>query len=128
MSQTEAYKKWYEKNKEVIREYKRNNMRKYRKQNPDHYRAQSRKSKRKLVDQVFNKYGLKCVRCGFNDRRALTLDHVMNNGAEERKAIGERGVYRRSLKDQHTNEYQVLCMNCQFIKRREHGGDWYGFE
>lgn len=57
--------------------------------------------------------------CGYSDIRALTLDHVLNNGAEERKRIGERGVYNRCLRDDVTDEYQILCMNCQFIKRVE---------
>lgn len=94
-------------------------MRKLRRENPEKYRAHSKKSIKALKDRVFIKYGLTCARCGFYDRRALTLDHVLNNGAEERKAIGERGVYRRSLLDEFTDEYQVLCMNCQFIKRVE---------
>ena len=55
----------------------------------------------------------------FDDIRALTLDHVLNNGAEERKKLSPRGVYRRSLNPKNKKEYQILCMNCQFIKRVE---------
>lgn len=115
----EAYKRWYEKHKTKIRRQKRDIMRKLRALKPDHYRAQSRLAKKRLKDRVFAAHGSRCVLCGYADRRALTLDHVLNNGAEERKAFGERGVYRRSLEPAHKGEYQVLCMNCQFIKRIE---------
>ena len=112
-----AYKKWYEAHKEQVRKKKRENMRRYRAADPEKYRLQSRAAKKRLKDKVFDKYGRQCVSCGFMDIRALTLDHVMNNGAQERKSLGERGVYYRALEDCHTKEYQCLCMNCQFIKR-----------
>lgn len=72
-------------------------------------------------------YGKTCARCGFSDPRALTLDHIHGNGAEERAALGDRGVYRRALSQHRPDEYQTLCMNCQFIIREErwlrlHGG------
>lgn len=95
-------------------------MRKLRKANPDKYRAHSKAAKKRLKDKVFEVFGRVCE-CGFNDIRALTLDHVKNNGAEERKAIGERGVYYRALKPEFKGEYRILCMNCQFIKRIEAG-------
>lgn len=118
-SNKEAYQRWYEKNKEKIKEQKRDTMRRLRAENPEHYAAQSRKAKKKLRDDLFCKYGRVCAGCGFEDIRALTLDHILNNGADERRAIGERGVYLRALNPQHTAEYQILCMNCQFIKRVE---------
>jgi len=117
----EAYKRWYEKNKEKIRKQKREVMQSLRAKEPEKYRIQSRQSKERLKERVFDKYGRECVRCGFTDVRALTLDHVLNNGSAERQEHGERGVYRRALQDEYTAEYQTLCMNCQFIKRVEAG-------
>ena len=113
------YRKWYEANKEEARKKKRRLMRKYRAESPERYREQTRRAKRKLKDAVFDIYGRECVRCGFTDVRALTLDHILNNGAEERKELGERGVYRRATEKHRPDEYQTLCMNCQFIKRVE---------
>lgn len=113
------YKKWYDNNLEHARKKKREGMRRYRAERLEHYAAQSRASNAKLKEMVFGVYGKRCVICGFSDVRALTLDHVLNNGAEERKEHGERGVYRRSLLPEFRHEYQTLCMNCQFIKRVE---------
>ena len=64
-------------------------------------------------------YGHCCAICGFTDKRALTLDHKLNNGNEERRRLGERGVYMKAKKEYLPNEYQIICMNCQFIKRVE---------
>jgi hypothetical protein len=118
---SDTYKKWYTKNIDRVRAYKAENMRKYRAQNPEKYAAQSRAAKARLKNKVFEMYGKKCAECGFSDIRALTLDHVLNNGARERDVLGERGVYRRALQEENREEYQVLCMNCQFIKRIEAG-------
>lgn len=115
------YSEWYEKNRERINEKKRIAMRKYRKERPEHYAAQSRAAKVRQKEKLFDIYGRVCVLCGFNDIRALTLDHVLNNGAEERKAIGERGVYSRALLPQYREEYRTLCMNCQWIQKRING-------
>jgi len=117
----ERYKRWYEKHKAEARRHKSEAMRRYRAENPAKHRAQSREAKRKLKNAVFDLYGRKCVCCGFADQRALTLDHINNNGAEERRELGERGVYRRALNNYLPLEYRVLCMNCQFIKRIETG-------
>lgn len=118
---SESYRKWYEANKEKARAYKAANMRRYRAENPEKYANQSRAAKRKLREKILSAFGGVCAICGFSDERALTLDHVLNNGAEERKKLGERGVYYRALKPEHRHEYRMLCMNCQFIARHEVG-------
>lgn len=119
------YKRWYENNKLEIRAKKSALMRKLRSENPNKYKSHAVKCANKLKESLFNIYGKKCSNCNFSDVRAITLDHKNNNGAKERKEIGERGCYRRALKPENFNDYQMLCMNCQFIKRREPGGDWH---
>lgn len=116
-TQAEYHRDWYKKNKERLREYKRTNMQRYRESSPEKHAHQSREAKRRLRQKLLALYGPVCVCCGFTDARALTLDHVKNNGAAERAELGERGVYRRALT--HKADYQILCMNCQFIKRFE---------
>lgn len=117
--QQSRYKKWYEANKERVREMKRASMAKRRALNPDIHRAQYRKAKAKERSSLYAMYGHLCALCGFCDKRALTLDHKQNNGNAERAEIGERGVYRKALATYAPDEYQILCMNCQFIKHAE---------
>lgn len=57
---------------------------------------------------------------GLLDMRALSLDHVNNNGSAERTELGIRGTYRRAKAEYRPDEYQILCMNCNFIKRFVH--------
>lgn len=114
-----SYQKWYYKNHARNKELKRKSMQKRRAANPELFREQSRESKKKLRESLFKLYGHTCCVCGFNDKRALTLDHKLNNGSAERKELGERGVYYRARDNYLPSEYQILCMNCQFIKRCE---------
>lgn len=114
-------REYYEQNKGKIRERKNEQMQKYRMADPEKYRRVSREAKARLKERLFEMYGHVCSVCMFSDKRALTLDHVNQNGNEERKLLGERGVYIRALSEYLPNEYRTLCMNCQFIER--HKGD-----
>lgn len=122
MTSQESYRKWYERNKERARATKAALMRKYRSENPEKHRKISRECKARLRARLFDMYGRKCALCGFLDLRALSLDHIAQNGNVERREIGERGVYRRALAEYNPSEYRILCMNCQFIERHKH--DW----
>jgi hypothetical protein len=62
-------------------------------------------------------FGGKCVRCGFDDKRALQLDHVNGGGRKEFRDLGAWSLYRKALK--HPEGYQLLCANCNWIKRYE---------
>lgn len=59
-----------------------------------------------------------CLYCGFDDRRALTIDHIDGGGSRERKEMGARGVYIKLIEHEGVG-YQVLCLNCQSVKRIE---------
>lgn len=75
------------------------------------YREQRKKAIEKL--------GGKCVRCGFDDWRALQFDHV--NGGGNRGGARGRVHYLRRLIDAVNGELQLLCANCNCIKRYECG-------
>ena len=64
-----------------------------------------------------------CAMCGFEDIRALCLDHINNDGADHReKLVGDRrgsiggGIYRWIKKHGYPKGLQVLCANCNMIK------------
>jgi hypothetical protein len=130
-------KKWtkeYEKNwqkeyrlkhKDKIKEYNKN----WRLKNPERNNELGRIERDRLKLDVLNNYSngdIKCTHCRFNDIRALQLDHIYNNGAEERREqFGDRtcagtNFYRWIRKQNYPEGYQVLCANCNIIKLREH--------
>lgn len=94
------------------------------------YRSQlqslnGKKYRYKLKIDILTHYGngkLACVRCGFSDIRALSLDHIDSNGAQERRDFGyqcSHPNFLRLKRENYPSGYQTLCMNCQWIKREE---------
>lgn len=90
------------------------------------YKVNARKHKSdlrlRIKKEVLTHYGkgkLVCVHCGFADVRALTIDHVTNNGAQDRKQGRKSGIWLYSWLKSHNYPlgYQTLCFNCQWIKR-----------
>lgn len=66
--------------------------------------------------------GGKCVSCGFNDKRALQIDHIEGGGSKERKQLGFNGRFHKHVVQSFLNKenkYQLLCANCNWIKRVE---------
>ena len=115
------YRRWYERNPEKAKKVKRDRMRQYRRADPDRFAEHSRKANRKQRQDLLVRYGGICVLCAFRDSRALTLDHILNDGAEERKKKSQTQIYREALETFQPKRYRVLCMNCQFITRFESG-------
>lgn len=71
----------------------------------------------------------RCMRCGFDDLRALCIDHVYHNGAEHRATLtGQNGrraamgstIYIWLKKNHYPDGFQVLCANCNMIKEAEY--------
>jgi hypothetical protein len=134
-----SYKReWYSKNKEKKLEYwkryRENNLDKIRekrkrewkkiKSSPSllkKHREKVKKQRWELKLEVLKHYSpeLKCARCGFNDVRALSIDHINGGGSRHIKKIGASKFYRWLKKNNYPSGFQVLCMNCQFIKRYE---------
>ena len=95
--------------------------------NKDKQRRTLRKWNLKAKKEVLTRYGkdkCACVKCGFSDMRALSLDHIANDGAEKRRTnkhirYGGISLYIWLRKEGYPRGYQTLCMNCQMIKRDE---------
>ena len=75
--------------------------------------------------RVLTHYGngkLACVKCGFSDERALSIDHIDGKGEQDRHNLGKQGghpFYKWLIDNDYPGGCQTLCMNCQFIKRVE---------
>ena len=93
----------------------------WRHNNREKYLAQKNNYLDKIRKEGLTHYGngkLACVRCGFDDIRALSIDHIGGGGKKHAREIKCRIVVW--LRSHHYPEgYQTLCMNCQFIKKLE---------
>lgn len=70
--------------------------------------------------EVINLFGGKCVKCGFDDWRALQIDHVNGWGSKERRQFKDTYSYLElCVQNINTDKYQLLCANCNWIKRYE---------
>ncbi len=97
------------------------------KNNRNRIRQNRHKYLMKLKYEVLTHYSGRgvpsCVKCGEDDLRCLTIDHINGNGAEHRKNLGNnktgKNFYPTLRTQGYPEGYQTLCMNCQFIKRIE---------
>lgn len=64
--------------------------------------------------------GGRCIKCGFNDIRALHIDHKNGGGSRERgkNNLGWARLYKKIMQG-GGRDYQLLCANCNMIKRHE---------
>ena len=102
--------------------FKENNAkrtRRYYKNNRKKCNEIFKKYATKLRRDVIKGYGGKCVKCGFNDKRALQIDHVNGGGTKERKLLSNHQIFLRIKKENFPTQYQILCANCNSIKRIE---------
>ena len=81
-------------------------------------KTQHDKCRKAILDLLGNH----CIRCGFDDVRALQVDHIKGGGSKERKAWkGGNNFYllKEILNNGWEGKYQLLCANCNWIKRFE---------
>lgn len=110
--------------RDCFREYSRiHNRKKYSKE-PERFRKSQREYTKRIKEEVIGHYSptLTCAKCGFDDIRALSIDHIDGGGVQHRKEIKRssgKDFYQWLKSSDYPNNFQVLCMNCQFIKRYE---------
>ena len=86
----------------------------------------TRKQQARTKDAVYAAYGgYICACCGETQPMFLSIDHVENNGAAERRSGAYKGggsaFYGWLKKQGFPPGYQVLCMNCQVGKHKNKG-------
>ena len=112
----EKAEKYRKKHREQIKNY----MKKWRSLNKIKKNKYSKEERYRTKIKVFTHYSgnpPKCLLCGFNDIRSLVLDHVNNNGAEDRKKFKTPDCLLRYIKrSNYPKEFQILCANCNMIK------------
>lgn len=70
--------------------------------------------------KVIEGYGGKCACCGETESRFLTIDHVNDDGVEDRKTMKTtHQIVLKIIRENYPSMYQVLCWNCNEGKRFE---------
>lgn len=64
---------------------------------------------------LISKYGGHCVACGCSDPVVLTIDHIHDDGNQERRVKTPVQIYKEALQIQRP-DLQLLCANCQLRK------------
>lgn len=67
----------------------------------------------------FDILGRVCVRCGFDDMRALQFDHVNDDGYKHRKGLASHTSVFPAIVAANGVGFQTLCANCNWIKKSE---------
>jgi hypothetical protein len=96
--------------------YYNEHSRKWNREHPKICRESCKKSYRKLRLEVLIHYGgnpPKCACCGESHEEFLAIDHINNNGCEDRrKGLYADKLYRWLIKNNYPKEFRVLCHNC----------------
>ena len=77
-----------------------------------------------LRTEALAAYGGRCACCGESEPTFLEIDHMRNDGATHRRAIGRgsKATYQwLKAKGWPTEGYQLLCANCNAGKARNGG-------
>jgi len=98
----QKHKVWRDMNNGVVRNY-------------------SKKRRVALRASILNLLGCKCSRCGFDDVRALDIDHVNNDGFQDRSAMDWTTIMAGYASNPKRAKkcLQILCRNCNWIKHLE---------
>ena len=113
-------KSHHQENKERRKELARNYFNSHRDLVLKHqvgYRVKYNLKKKIEVLSFYSDGSLQCKSCGFNDLRALSIDHI-NGGGSRHREIMKGDTYGWLRRNNFPDGYQVLCMNCQWIKRQ----------
>lgn len=85
--------------------------------------AWTRAYRRRIKREALDHYGRACRRCGNDDVRVLSLDHMNGGGEKDRAGAHHRTggwfTYQRLKKRGWPADIQVLCLNCHAIVEDE---------
>lgn len=85
----------------------------------EHDNARTRANAKVRRDKVLDVLGRECVRCGFDDGRALQIDHINGGGCAEFEEFGRNTLKYYAHILENIDDYQMLCANCNQIKKFE---------
>lgn len=122
MSPAESTRRYKERHPERVlesqRRYRKNNRAKSQAYGRIRERQRREDTRKKLLEAV----GGKCNKCGFDDFRALHIDHVEGGGLREVRDDFKHNqikFQKHVVKLVDSGKYQLLCANCNQIKEWE---------
>ena len=83
----------------------------------NYVKAYARDMRIKALRIVANGKAICCVSCGYQDIRALHIDHVLSDGTAHRERRGPASINLDIVRGTNTAQLQILCANCNWIKR-----------
>ncbi len=98
---------------------------KWQTENRERANAIARKHNQKVKAEAIKEYGGRCACCGETEPKFLSVDHIYNDGAQERRetskggrGYGSAGSIWRYLRQRGypKDRYQLLCFNCNCAK------------
>lgn len=118
------YQKWYY---IMNKEYKNRKAKEWRINNLEHDKERSRiKGYKYRYLEKLNALRIVsgneipcCNKCGINDIRILTLNHINGDGNEDRRDNRACDTYRKVLNGRNTSDLEVLCYNCNILYEYE---------
>jgi hypothetical protein len=109
-------------NRLAVKKYKRANpqktkvwKKKYQKNHLGVFRKSNKRLFLKYRRMVLDGYGAECACCGENNIGFLSIDHIKNNGAVDRRRFkGSPTLFYRWLINNNfpKQDYRLLCYNC----------------
>ena len=116
-------KLWNMNNVEKIRKKDRDWKASFYKDNFLKMREYAKQKRVALKDKIFIALGGKCLRCSFDDYRALQIDHVNGDSSSDKELMSQSRMkyYSHVLVSVQSGfkKYQLLCANCNWIKKSE---------
>ena len=106
------------KSPEVVPQYIRRRIPEHQRKHYVPYRIQ-RNFVKTVVLTHYGNGKLACIKCGFNNINALSIDHINGGGCQHRRSVHIHSIYDWLIEHNFPRGYQTLCMNCQWIKKFE---------
>ena len=93
----------------------------YRLNTKDFIKISHKKYIESIKIKVYEHYGNKCNCCGEEEIKFLSIDHINNDGAQQRRSIVQGNMYLWIIKSNFPKDLQLLCYNCNCGKKVNNG-------
>jgi len=80
-------------------------------------RALQNNTRHSIRSKCFDTLGGKCLKCEITDYDVLCVDHIEDDGKQERESgVASITIWRKVIRSSNPGRYQLLCFNCNLRK------------